>query len=115
MNHGKWMLFVLGAVLSLQAGCGSSQASLRNDLKQTGLAYHMYHDDHKQGPANWDELIAYAKSSNLGSESIQRVREAGYELKWNVKLSEVKGGMANTVLGEKSGGGPKIMMDGSVQ
>ena len=117
MHHSKLLVLSLSAALLLQFGCGgASDAKLRNDLKQTGLAFHNYHDNNKKGPASWEEFLADAqKSDPTAAASIQRVRDAGYEMKWNVKLSEVQGGMANTVLAEKPGGGPKIMMDGGVR
>jgi hypothetical protein len=103
----------LAAVAVSFTGCGNSQAVLLNDVKQTGLAYHNYHDKHQQGPSSWNELIAFDKTTGGDGESIARVRDAGYEMKWNVKFSEVTEGMANTVLAERPGGGPKLMMDGS--
>ena len=116
MKSVRLFVLCLGAALLLQAGCGpSSDAKLKNDLKTTGLAWHMYHDDNKKGPANWDEFITYAKGANLGADSILRVRDAKCDLKWDAKLSDVKDGLANTLLAEKPGGGLKIMMDGSVR
>ena len=103
----------LSALLISVAGCGSSQSTLLNDLRQAGMAYHNYHDAHQQGPPGWDEFIAFDKSSGGDGQSIARVRDAGYEMKWNVKFSEVTEGMANTVLAERPGGGPVLMMDGS--
>src|SRR6185436_5467215 len=115
MKNASLAVFCLGVALVLQAGCsGVSDAKLRNDLKQTGMIWHGYHDENKKGPANWDELIAYAKKTNQGADSIERVRDAKYELKFTGALKDAKGGMAETVLAEKPGGGPKIMLDGSV-
>lgn len=104
----SWVLFVL-------AGCGGGQARLINDLKQTGLAYHQYHDQHQQGPANWDELIAFEKASSGDPIGLVRARDAGYQMKWSVRFSEVAEGLSNTVLAENPGGGPTLMMDGSVR
>jgi hypothetical protein len=107
--------FCLAAFIAALAGCGSGQAKFVNDLKQTGLAYHQYHDQHQQGPPGWNELIAFDKSSGGDGQAITRVRDAGYQMQWNVKFSEVPGGLSNAVMADKPGGGPKIMMDGSVQ
>ena len=111
----RCLVFSLGIAVLFQAGCGSSSVRLKNDLKVTGMAYHTYHDAHQKGPPNWDELIAFAKTANLSPEALQRARDAKYELKWGVKFSELKEGTSNTVMGEAPGGGPKIMMDGSVR
>lgn len=104
--------FCLGAMLLALAGCETGQGQLVNDLKQTGLAYHSYHDQHQQGPPGWDELIA---ASGGDGQSIARVRDAGYQMKWNVKFSEVKEGLSNTAMASNPGGGPTLMMDGSVR
>jgi hypothetical protein len=112
MRAAATILLALG--ISTVAGCGSSQAKLENDLRQTGMAYHLYHDDHKEGPPGWDELIAFAQNANLNGDSIRRVRDAGYSLKWKVKLDEA-GDTANVVLGERTSGGPKLMLDGDVR
>jgi hypothetical protein len=34
---------------------------------------------------------------------------------WNVKLGDVKGAIADTVLGKPTKGGPTLWMDGSVR
>ena len=104
------------AMLTLLPGCGANQhAKFMNDLKQTGLAYHNYHDSNQQGPPGWDELIAFDKSNGGDGLAIARVRDAGYQMKWNVKFSDVTEGLSNAVMAEKPSGGPRIMMDGSVQ
>jgi hypothetical protein len=108
-------VYSLAAVIVLLAGCGASQAKFNNDLKQTGLAYHNYHDSNKQGPPGWDEVIAFDKSTGGDGLAIARVRDAGYQMKWNVRFSELSEGMANTIMAENPAGGPKLMMDGSVQ
>jgi hypothetical protein len=95
-------------------GAGSGEAGLRNDLKVIGLVYHNYHDEHRQGPPGWDEMIAYAESTNMDGNSIRRVRDAGYDVRWNLKFSEATDGMSNTVLAQRPAGGPKLMLDGSV-
>lgn len=87
----------------------------RNDLAATGLAYHSYHDAYSQGPPGWDEFISFAEQSSLDPAAIRKVRDAGYQIQWNTRFSDVTGGLSNTVLAEKPGGGPKLMFDGSVQ
>jgi len=107
----NWLVLLLCACMFAHAGCGSGEARLLNDLKVVGLDYHNYHDANRVGPANWDELMKNSRDR----EAVQRVRDAGYQVKWGVKFTEVTEGLANTVLAEKPGGGPKVMMDGSVQ
>jgi hypothetical protein len=98
------------------AGCGlnagANQAKQRNDLKQLGLAYHNFHDAKQNGPASWDELIAFDKEA---APAITRVRDAGYTVTWDLKFSQVTGGLSNTVLAKPPGAGPTLMADGSVQ
>jgi hypothetical protein len=101
-------------MLVLVAGCGASHARLMNELRQTGLAYHNYHDKNQQGPSGWDELISFDKDTGGDGAAIARVRDAGYQMKWNVKFSEVTEGLSNAVMAENPAGGPKLMMDGSV-
>jgi hypothetical protein len=103
---------LLAALISWPlCGCGSGNARLVNDLKLVGLEYYIYHDQFKKGPAGWDEL----EKNSQEPAAVKRVREAGYQMKWDVDLSSVPGGTSNTVLAEKPGGGPKLMMDGSVK
>ena len=68
---------MLLAILACCTGCGGGQAQLMNDLKQTGMAYHMHHDAHERGPANWEELIATAEQSGTNADGIRRVQAAG--------------------------------------
>ena len=116
MKNRSLLLLVLGLAVLFQPGCGGlSDAKQRNDLKQTGLAWHEFNDEKKKPPASWDELIAYYKGKYGEATSLERARDAKYDLKWNLKFSDAKEGMANTVLGEKPGGGMKLMLDGSVK
>ena len=109
-------LLLLATAVLFHAGCGGlSDAKERNDLKQAGMAWHMYHDENNKGPANWDELIAHAKKVNQGADAIERVRDAKYELKFTGALKDAKGATSETVLAEKPGGKLKLMMDGSVK
>jgi hypothetical protein len=113
--QSKLLVLSIGLIVNL-AGCGAgNEAKLRSDLQSTGLAYHSFHDEKRKGPANWDELIDFAKKANLFPDGIARVRDAGYVVTWDVKFSEVKEGPANIVLAKPPGEGPKLMMDGSVQ
>ncbi|WP_254509618.1 hypothetical protein [Anatilimnocola floriformis] len=106
----------LASAVALLVGCGNGEAKRINDLKQTGLAWHIYHEQHNIGPNNWTELIASAKDHNMDPVHIERVRDAGYELTWGLKFSEAKAGASNTVLGKPPGNsGPKLMLDGSVR
>jgi hypothetical protein len=114
MNRLLLTLLGLATLLSL-AGCDGGQARRINDLKQTGLAYHEYHDQHQVGPPGWDELIASAKDHGHSGESIQRVRDAGYEMTWGLKLPDAREGKAAIVLAKPPNSGPKLMSDGSVR
>jgi hypothetical protein len=107
--------FLLGWMLTAGVGCGAGQARLANDLKATGLAYHAYYDDHKQGPPDWNELIKHAEEKNNFPDAIRRVRDAGYDMTWNVKFGELKTPMADTVLAKPTKTGPTLWMDGSVR
>lgn len=109
------ILLVLITLAAAAAGCGAGQARLTNDLKGTGMVYHLYHDDNKQGPPGWDELIKYAEETNNFPDAIRRVRDAGYEMTWNVKFSELKTPLVDTVLGKPTKAGPTLWMDGSVR
>jgi hypothetical protein len=110
-----WLTVVV-AISACQGCGGNSQAKLSLDLKRTGLAYISFHDDKdKKGPANWDELIDYAGKANLFPESIKRVRDAGYTMTWNVKLSEVTQPTSNVILAKPASAGPTLMLDGSVR
>jgi hypothetical protein len=116
MSRAKAAFFLSCLALLVCSGCGgANQAKLRNDLKATGLAYHGFQEDNKKAPSNWDELIAYAEKANLFPDGIKRVRDAGYTMTWDVKLSELKEPASSTVLAKPPGTGPTLMMDGSVK
>ena len=116
MLSAKRSVLLMCLAFVASQGCNANkEAVLRNDLKSLGLAYISYYDENRKSPANWDELIAFAKQSDLSPDAIQRVRDAGYEVTWNADLNALPEGAANTVLAKKStGDGPQLMMDGSV-
>jgi len=91
-------------------------AMTSQDLSAVGLAYHSYHDAFNQGPPGWDEFITFAEGQpGVDADAIRKVREAGYQMQWNIKFRDVTAGLSNTVLAENPSGGPKLMLDGSVQ
>jgi hypothetical protein len=106
----RWFLLVFGCVVAALAGCDNSQARLMNDLKVVGLDYINFHDANRKGPASWEEL----QKNSMDAQAVQRVKDAGYQVKWGVELNKIEGGTSNTVLAEKPGGRFKLMMDGSV-
>lgn len=101
--------------LASTGGCGAGKARLAHDLRTLGIVYHIYHDEHKQGPPGWDELIKLAEDTNNSPESIRRVKDAGYQITWGAKFDELKDGTARTVMAKPPGDGPTLMMDGSVK
>ena len=109
------VFLLLAGMLVSAGGCGAGQAQLVNDLKATGLTYHLYHDDHKQGPPGWDELIKYAEETSNSPQAIRRVKEAGYQIAWNAKFDDVKGPLADAAIAKPPGAGPTLWMDGSVR
>jgi hypothetical protein len=48
-------------------------------------------------------------------ESFQRVRDAGYEVKWDMEFKNITEGFSTTPMATRPGGGPTLMFDGSVQ
>jgi hypothetical protein len=118
----------LGAIMCLAGvGCDRAQQliapaveqarqqTIADDLKAVGLAYHHYIDYNRQGPPGWDEFLAFADEENLNVGAIQRVRDAGYQLKWNVSFVDAAEGTMNFVLADSPAGGPTLMLDGSVR
>ena len=107
------LTLLICVVLVVCLGCSNKEAKLRDDLKAFGLAYTTYDVENNKTSASWDELIAFAKTKpELSADSIQRVRDAGYEVMWGVE--EGPQGPAETVLAKPPGDGPQVMMNGRV-
>lgn len=108
-------LLLLAIASILLTGCDGGRAKLIEDLKYTGEAHKAYLDEYKVGPSGWEELIQFAQVQGITGEHMRRLREAGYEMKWNVKLADIKEPTSTVVLAKPPGDGPKLMLDGSVQ
>ena len=85
------------------------------NLKTLGLVWHSYHDKHKKGPANWDELIAFGQNTSALTE----LRDSGCVVTgWGLRFAEVTIGTSNFVLAysqeAKQDKGPVLLMDGFV-
>jgi len=112
---------LVGAVIAV--GCGLSgqvreaaqQQQIQNDLKVLYFAYVNHIDSHGKGPASWDELLQFSSKSGEDTQSLVRVRDAGYQVKWGVKMSDATEGTAEFVLAQPSGSGPKLMLDGAIR
>ena len=106
-------LLLLGVALIVCTGCQSKTEKLRDDLKRFGLAYTDYEDTKKTPPKSWEELLEFAKATPEMAESVQRVRDAGYEVSWGLEVGSQ--GAGDTVLAKPaSGDGPVVMLDGRV-
>lgn len=97
-----------------QAEAKAKESMTANDLKVLSMLYLDYHDAKRQGPAGWNEVLDYCQQTNMPTAPIERLRDAGYEVQWGVRFADLKDGMSNTVLAEKSGG-PTLMFDGVVR
>ena len=112
---GRQLIVLAAIVFPLLSGCGPST---KDDLKMVGVAYHGYHDRFRRGPSDWDSLIKNARNDRgIPIESLERIRDAGYSLKWDIEFQAVQGSTAETVLAElpDNKGGLRLMMDGSVK
>lgn len=92
----------------------AQEQSIGKDLQEVYSAYMNYHDAHRAGPANWDELLKYAAESQADVAAIERVQAQGVLVTWGVKLSSLTEGTSNTVFAQ-GGGGPTMMFDGSLR
>ncbi len=115
---GRLSVVVMVAIAT--AGCGSlgeaaRDTKLRNDLKALHVAYRNYMDLNNKGPAGWDDLLHQASQVGDDTAAIQRVRSAGYQVKWGLSTSDMNQAADADVLAQSSGGGPKLMMNGAVQ
>ena len=97
----------------------SSEAELArqiNNLRTLGAAWHGYHNQHKKGPANWEELIVFSQNSSALTE----LRDSGCVVTgWGLRFVDAKIGMANFVLAyspeAKQNKGPVLLMDAFVR
>jgi hypothetical protein len=107
-----------GCSQTTDSGDGGSTASASGDrvedLRQLRKAYSDYHDVHAQGPDSWETLFDFARQKELKTDGLERLRDAGYQVKWGVKTSDVTDGIGNFVLAEPADGGPKLMLDGTI-
>ncbi len=92
-----------------------NRLKIMNDLRQFGFAYLAYVQMHNQGPSGWEAFLEYAAQRNEPTQGYQRIREAGYEVKWNVRFADARAGTSNFVLAKREEGDPKLMLDGSIQ
>ena len=101
-------------VLIGSQGCGGKHEAMREDLKLMGLMFTEYEIEKQKRPTSWDELITHAKEKNneRAAESIQRVRDADYQVAWDVQPGEQRA--TDTVLAKPPGEGPVLMLDGRV-
>jgi hypothetical protein len=110
----------------LASGCGriknaADRAKKSNDLKQLGLMYHSYIDEHHKGPASADELLAAQRDP--GAKAVaQMVKDGKYVLVWGTSITEMQKnpqGATGTVLGYEAtaptAGGLVLMGDASVR
>ena len=85
---------------------------LNHDLNQFKNAYFAYEQQHKKGPANWEEITIFAKSIEIPTESIQKVKDAGYLVRWGVSIP--RNPAPDDVMAHRPSGGPKVMFNGRI-
>ncbi|MAG92234.1 MAG: hypothetical protein CMJ48_00570 [Planctomycetaceae bacterium] len=117
----------LATALCVLVGCGEVEKAVENaqqaskdsqwvdDLKVLGLLWHNYHDAHAVGPAGWDECLRFAQENGQDAAAIQRLRDAGFDVRWGVNFRDVREGLANTVLAQAPDNDVHLFFDGSVQ
>jgi len=109
---GVIMLSGCGAVTQARKAADRQQQA--NNLKQVGMAYHRFHDKHRRGPDNWEEL----QSEAMGSPAIQVIRNAGYEVFFGIAFKDINIGTSNCIMAHKPAdvatGGDVLTMDGAV-
>ncbi len=117
-------LACLVALFSI-AGCGAVEQAKKaanrqkdlNDLKMVGLMFHNHHDTHRKGPANWEELIAFADQQGSGPV-VKSVKDRGYVMTaWDIQFKDITIGTSNFVLlyepTATTSGGNVLLLDGS--
>ncbi len=117
----------LATALCMLVGCGevekavedarqaSKDSQRADDLKALGLVWHNYHDAHAIGPAGWDECLKFAQENEHDAAALQRLRDAGFDVRWGVNFRDVREGLSNTVLAEAPDSDVHLFFDGSVQ
>jgi hypothetical protein len=118
---------VLALLALLAPGCGriknaSERVKKSNDLKQLGLMYHSYVDNHRKGPASADDLMTAMAGEPGAKAVVQMVKDGKYVLIWGTSIAEMQKnpqGSTGTVLGYEAtaptAGGLVLMGDGAVQ
>lgn len=91
----------------------------RENLKALGLAFHSYHDAHKQFPESWEALVPFAQQQGLNVEALTELRDAGCVINgWGLKLRDITIGSSNFALAylpqATQQGGPVLHADGAV-
>lgn len=122
----RWAAYAVSIVFCVVwvSGCGGAREEVQqaahqqqtyNDFKVLYFAYMNYVDSYAKAPAGWDELIEYASKTGGDADSLRRMRDAGYQVQWGVKIGDTKLGSAEIVLAQPSSGELKLMLDGSVR
>ena len=68
------------------SGCESTDAHQREALKFFGITYFNYQQIWKKPPANWDELLKLAPTTELPDDRklLEQVRQSGYTILWEI-------------------------------